>query len=489
MDDVGAYNSDMSDAETPPYPVYASTSDDDSDNVETQGSAVYSVEHERQFEHTFDPALPVKHSSSLLGGHQSSLLGGHQSSLLGGHHNHGPIGLDEEQSIEKNGHFLTLLRFRAKEGDKDLESHLQSSNHNTSYIRPYTQNKIIDLLYPYEDEFEPIPDPLLHRYILEALGIESRTSGFIAGNIDHCTIEYLGNDLEELQGRTMLDDDSIQTLALLPQPGVVLVPGQTLPLSVFYPPTVSMLRQSIATDRTFGVVCVRSFTNMLVWCISSMNMKILILTKVGRSNEFQEEERSAGFRVKAKGRQRFKILETHRQVDGNVSARVRILPEVVLPHSLNEIRLASLDRHQSFPGQKRSCFMKRNAMLTQWPSWVHAQFEASRLVELVKNQLEHLKPGSHTGEAIRSKLDDLLQSWGLNQRTVSIYVVSDNAINIVDALSCTTFQHVPCFTHNLQLAIADAKKGLGITDLLATARNIVTYYSCEREITEQATTA
>nr|CAD7400342.1 unnamed protein product [Timema cristinae] len=76
----------------------------------------------------------------------------------------------------------------------------------------------------------------------------------------------------------------------------------------------------------------------------------------------------------------------------NVSARVRILPEVVLPHSLNEIRLASLDRHQSGPGQKRSCFMKRNAMLTQWPSWVHAQFEASRLVKLVTNQLEHLKP-------------------------------------------------------------------------------------------------
>nr|CAD7573474.1 unnamed protein product [Timema californicum] len=270
MDDVGAYNSDMSDAETPPYPVYASTSDDDSDNVESQGRAVYSVEHERQFEHTFDPALPVKHS-------------------------------------------------------------------------------------------------------------------------------YLGNDLEELQGRTMLDDDSIQTLALLPQPGVVLVPGQTLPLTVFYPPTVSMLRQSIATDRTFGVVCVSRYL---------YSPRLAEVGTTAEIYEFQQEQRSAGFKVKAKGRQRFKILETHRQVDGNVSARVRILPEVVLPHSLNEIRLASLDRHQSCPGQKRSCFMKRNAMLTQWPSWVHAQFEASRLVKLVTNQLEHLKPG-HAGLSIPTDPIDL----------------------------------------------------------------------------------
>nr|CAD7427466.1 unnamed protein product [Timema monikensis] len=168
------------DAETPPYPVYASTSDDDSDNVETQGRAVYSVEHERQFEHTFDPALPLKHS-------------------------------------------------------------------------------------------------------------------------------YLGNDLEELQGRTMLDDDSIQTLALLPQPGVVLVPGQTLPLSVFYPPTVSMLRQSIATDRTFGVVCVSRYL---------YSPRLAEVGTTAEIYEFQKEERSAGFRVKAKGRQRFKILETRRQVDG-----------------------------------------------------------------------------------------------------------------------------------------------------------------------------
>ena len=70
-------------------------------------------------------------------------------------------------------------------------------------------------------------------------------------------IQYLGENLVELRGRTLLDDGSVQRLPLLPQLGVVLVPGQTLPLMVFYPPTISMLRNIITTNGTFGVICVR----------------------------------------------------------------------------------------------------------------------------------------------------------------------------------------------------------------------------------------
>ena len=70
-------------------------------------------------------------------------------------------------------------------------------------------------------------------------------------------IQYLGENLVELRGRTVLDDGSLQRLPLLPHLGVVLVPGQTLPLMIFYPPTVSMLRNIITTNGTFGVICVR----------------------------------------------------------------------------------------------------------------------------------------------------------------------------------------------------------------------------------------
>ena len=44
---------------------------------------------------------------------------------------------------------------------------------------------------------------------------------------------YLGENLVELRGHTVLDDGSLQRLPLLPLLSVVLVPRQTLPLMIF----------------------------------------------------------------------------------------------------------------------------------------------------------------------------------------------------------------------------------------------------------------
>ena len=52
---------------------------------------------------------------------------------------------------------------------------------------------------------------------------------------------YLGEG-REVGGRTILDDDSILSLPLLNQPGLVLVPGQLLPLHLFHPSAISMMR-------------------------------------------------------------------------------------------------------------------------------------------------------------------------------------------------------------------------------------------------------
>ena len=46
-------------------------------------------------------------------------------------------------------------------------------------------------------------------------------------------IQCLGGNLVELRGRTVLDDGTLQRLPLLPQLGVALVPGQTLPHMIF----------------------------------------------------------------------------------------------------------------------------------------------------------------------------------------------------------------------------------------------------------------
>lgn len=69
--------------------------------------------------------------------------------------------------------------------------------------------------------------------------------------------QYLGSDMEEFHGRTVHDDDSCQTIPVLPHTAVMLVPGQTLPLQLFRPQEVSMMRSVIQRDRTFAVLAHR----------------------------------------------------------------------------------------------------------------------------------------------------------------------------------------------------------------------------------------
>lgn len=63
--------------------------------------------------------------------------------------------------------------------------------------------------------------------------------------------------MEEFHGRTVHDDDSCQTIPVLPHTAVMLVPGQTLPLQLFRPQEVSMMRSVIQRDRTFAVLAHR----------------------------------------------------------------------------------------------------------------------------------------------------------------------------------------------------------------------------------------
>lgn len=114
-------------------------------------------------------------------------------------------------------------------------------------------------------------------------------------------VKYLGTDLEDVGGRIFHDEGSIIWLPILMELEVVLVPGQTLPLTAFYPPTVSMFRKIISKDKTFGVVCVNNFAQY------GTTAEIF---------QYQENSDLAGFKIKAKGRQRFKLLEQKHQSPG-----------------------------------------------------------------------------------------------------------------------------------------------------------------------------
>lgn len=106
----------------------------------------------------------------------------------------------------------------------------------------------------------------------------------------------MGSNLEELRGRTILDEGIYINLPLLIQRSTVLFPEQTLPMVVFSANVADMLSKCIKKNRTCGVVC-------------SQENKFELIGTTAEIYEFMQGNRDEGFRIKAKGRQRFKILK------------------------------------------------------------------------------------------------------------------------------------------------------------------------------------
>nr|XP_028575193.1 protein cereblon isoform X5 [Podarcis muralis] len=215
---------------------------------------------------------------------------------------------------------------------------------------------------------------------------------------------YLGSDMEEFHGRTVHDDDSCQTIPVLPHLMVMLIPGQTLPLQLFSPQEVSMVRNLIQKDRTFAVL---AYSNVL-----EREAHFGTTAEIYAYREAQEYGIET-VKVKAVGRQRFKVLEIRTQSDGIQQAKVQILPERVLPSTMSAVQLESCSRCHIFPSSKpaawqdqhihqwRQKYQKRKfhcASLTSWPSWLYSLYDAETLMERVKQQLhewdENLKDES-----------------------------------------------------------------------------------------------
>ncbi|XP_006001870.1 protein cereblon isoform X2 [Latimeria chalumnae] len=215
---------------------------------------------------------------------------------------------------------------------------------------------------------------------------------------------YLGSDMEEFHGRTLHDDDSCPVIPVLSHMAVMLIPGQTLPLQLFRPQEVRMVRNVIQKDRTFAVLA-----------CSDADDSSMPFGTTAEIYAYQEEQEYGieTVKVKAVGRQRFKVLELYTQSDGIRVAKVQILPEKVLPSTLSSVQFESLSRRHLFPSSMPSTqqcehmqrwwkkYQKRKfhcANLTYWPPWVYSLYDEEVLMERVKRQLqewgENLRGGS-----------------------------------------------------------------------------------------------
>lgn len=260
---------------------------------------------------------------------------------------------------------------------------------------------------------------------------------------------YLGSNLQEARGHTLMDlevgpqepirDQShhaagssgtssshglqnrargqiCQIPILPPYSGVsmALVPGQTLPMTLFHPQAISMLRVALDRGRTFGIIAIRNDSEdeeeerstfflptrrnrprNIARQFADEDYPLWDVGTTAEIYEFQGEDEDslmtqdenrilAGFTLKAKGSQRFRLLDIHRQVDGNLLAKVQILPEIILPHPLQESRITCLDhlRHKLLPSHTKSL---QGELIYREPTASRSQIEAS-ICSLIKEK-------------------------------------------------------------------------------------------------------
>lgn len=196
---------------------------------------------------------------------------------------------------------------------------------------------------------------------------------------------YLGNDMEDLTGRTVFEEDSLQTIPVLTSHDVILVPGQILPLQIFRPLEISMMHRIIENDRTFGIVGESSIAS---------SPQPLGTTAEIRSYKEEVDELSgvATLVVKAEGRQRFRIVSSRTRSDGILMASIKILPDKPTADVGEAARLPSLSRFKGrstfrYAPSERHKDPYGFSHMTAWPAWVYRQYDANLLVSKIETEL------------------------------------------------------------------------------------------------------
>merc|ERR1719219_1270609 len=105
------------------------------------------------------------------------------------------------------------------------------------------------------------------------------------------------------------------------------------------------MKNLIEGSKTFGVVHARYL---------SSNPGLVEEATIGTTAEIYEFREppagslEVGLKIKAKGRQRFRVISQRRQVDGTKIATVEILREIELSDPFRDVRLLSRDRLRPF---------------------------------------------------------------------------------------------------------------------------------------------
>lgn len=222
------------------------------------------------------------------------------------------------------------------------------------------------------------------------------------------THSYLGADMIDVSGRTIYDDDGLVTLPLIKLPGMVLVPGETIPLTLFHQHVVAMMKGVKDSDKTFGVIAFRNNENDEESGSSTANIGTTAEI-FSYKDETDEQTGLSSASLMAKGRQRFKIVETRRTTTGILMGKVKILKERILPDFLEGARPSShcklcckppegsvtqtaVDRQGNIISRVSLLNNKQinkftSAYYTWWPPWVYKMYDPECVVQRMKKKL------------------------------------------------------------------------------------------------------
>ena len=86
---------------------------------------------------------------------------------------------------------------------------------------------------------------------------------------------------------------------------------------------------------------------------------------------------------------------------------------------------------------------------------------------------------SHTAENLATDFEDMLKEWKLDKTRVS--VTTDNAANIVSAMTKCQLTHLKCIAqaHTLNLGTQRALQVSSVSEACSKVRRIVTYFSTQ----------
>ncbi|XP_067935534.1 protein cereblon-like isoform X2 [Watersipora subatra] len=195
---------------------------------------------------------------------------------------------------------------------------------------------------------------------------------------------YLGEDLEDVHGRTLFEEGAEVVLPAHSQFGIVLVPGQVMPLHLSDLDEVAMMRTAMEHQKAIAFLHQRRRRQG--------GMRLLGTTAdILSINSDNPNDPTAMVKAITRGQQRFELIKLERQITGVRMARIRIMNETRCSEPLDTVIPAS-HRRQRVSGlvkpSRRVCVHNEPSYLTAWPPWVYTQYSPKVLMERLKKEIK-----------------------------------------------------------------------------------------------------